>query len=261
MRVLAVGDVVGKTGRRMIAKWVPLLVDQESIDLVVVNGENAAGGNGLTHEVMDELLSLKVDVLTSGNHIFDKREIFEFIDDVPVLLRPLNLPNGTPGHGYVVVSKASVPVAVINLAGRAFMPFQYDDPFQAIDQVLSSFKHEVQVIIVDFHAETTSEKMAFAWYLQDRVSLLVGTHTHVQTADERIFPGGMAYLTDLGMTGPRDSVIGVKSDAVIQKLRTQMPTRFETAVGIGQFGAILVDIDDSTGKARSVQRILKYEET
>ncbi len=261
MRVLAVGDVVGKTGRRMIAKWVPQLVDQEAIDLVVVNGENAAGGNGLTHEVLDELLSLKVDVLTSGNHIFDKREVFEFIDDVPVLLRPLNLPKGTPGHGYVVVSKASVPVAVINVAGRAFMPFQYDDPFHALDQVLATLKHEVPIIIVDFHAETTSEKMALAWYLEDRVSMLVGTHTHVQTADERIFPQGMAYISDLGMTGPRDSVIGVKAPSVIQKLRTQMPTRFETAVGVGQFGALLVDINDASGKAETIRRILKYEES
>lgn len=260
MRVLAVGDVVGKTGRRMVAKWIPRLVDAEGIDLVVVNAENAAGGNGLTHEIMDELLSLKIDVLTSGNHIFDKREIFEFIDDVPTLLRPLNLPKGTPGHGYVVVSKADTAVAVINVAGRAFMPFQYDDPFAAVDGVLASLKNQVNIVIVDLHAETTSEKMALAWYLQDRVSVLVGTHTHVQTADERIFPQGMAYISDLGMTGPRDSVIGVKAEAVIQKLRSQMPTRFETAVGIGQFGALMVDIDDHTGKALAAKRILEYEQ-
>ena len=261
MRILVVGDVVGKTGRRMVRQWVPRLVAEQGVDLVVANGENAAGGNGLTHEVMDELLSLKVDVLTSGNHIFDKREVFEFIDDVPVLLRPLNLPKGTPGHGYVVVSKASVPIAVINLAGRAFMPFQYDDPFPAVDAVLTSLKNEVAIIVVDLHAETTSEKMAMAWYLDGRVSLLFGTHTHVQTADERIFPKGMAYISDLGMTGPRDSVIGVKSDGVIHKMRTQMPTRFETAVGIGQFGALLVDVDESSAKAHSVRRILEYEES
>ncbi len=261
MRILTVGDVVGKTGRRMVAKWVPPLVSAEGVDLVVLNGENAAGGNGLTHEVLDELLSLKVDVLTSGNHIFDKREIFEFIDDVPVLLRPINLPRGTPGHGYVVVSKASVPVAVVSLAGRAFMPYQYDDPFAAIDAVLSSLRHQVPIVVVDFHAETTSEKMALAWYLEDKVSLLVGTHTHVQTADERIFPQGMAYITDLGMTGPRDSVIGVRPASVIQKMRTQLPGRFETAVGVGQFGALLVEIDDATGKAQTIRRIFEYEQS
>ncbi len=261
MRVLAVGDVVGKTGRRMVTKWVPRLVSDEGIDLVVVNAENAAGGNGLTHEVMDELLSAKVDVLTSGNHVFDKREIFEFIDDVPVLLRPLNLPPGTPGHGYVVVCKANLPMAVVNLSGRAFMPLQYDDPFAAVDAVLASIKNEVSVVIVDFHAETTSEKMAMAWYLDDRVSVLFGTHTHVQTADEQIFPRGMAYITDLGMTGPRDSVIGVKASLVIHKMRTQLPTRFETAVGRGQFSAMLVDIDNETGLAVAVRRILEYEDT
>jgi metallophosphoesterase (TIGR00282 family) len=260
MKILAVGDVVGKTGRRMVAQWVPTLVAQHGIDLVMVNAENAAGGNGLTHEVMDELLSHKVDVLTSGNHIFDKREVFDFIDDVPVLLRPLNLPKGTPGHGYVVVCKGSIPVAVINVAGRAFMPFQYDDPFQAIDGVLASLKHEVAIVVVDVHAETTSEKMALGWYLDGRVSVVVGTHTHVQTADARVFPQGMAYISDLGMTGPRDSVIGVKAAGVIQKLRTQMPTRFETAVGLGQFGALLVEVDNTTGKAQSIHRILEYED-
>lgn len=259
MRVLLVGDIVGKTGRRMVQQHIPRLRRQFAVDLVVANGENAAGGNGLTHEVMDELLSVGIDVLTSGNHIFDKKEILQFIDDVPQLLRPVNLPAGTPGHGYVIVSPGEVAVAVINVAGRAFMPFQYDDPFRAIDMVLATLQDQVKVILIDFHAETTSEKAAFAWYLDGKVSVVVGTHTHVQTADERVLPAGTAFLTDLGMTGPSHSVIGVKSDLVIQKLRTQMPVRFDTAQGLGQFGALLVDIDEDTGRSTGVQRFLIWE--
>lgn len=259
MRILFVGDVVGRVGRRMVKTWVPHWREQEAVDLVVVNAENAAGGNGITHEVMDELLSAGVDVLTSGNHIFDKKEVLQFIDDVPVLLRPLNLPEGTPGHGYVVVSKAAVPVAVINVAGRAFMPFQYGDPFRAVDQVLAQLTNEVPITLVDFHAETTSEKVAMGFYLAGRVSVVVGTHTHVQTADERILSGHTAYISDVGMTGPRESVIGVKPELVIQKLRTQLPTRFETAGGPGQFAAVLADIEERSGVARSIRRILYYE--
>ncbi|NMP20820.1 TIGR00282 family metallophosphoesterase [Sulfobacillus harzensis] len=259
MRVLMVGDIVGKTGRRMVVQHVRALREAEGIDFVVANGENAAGGNGLTHDVMDELLSAGIDVITSGNHIFDKKEVFQFIDDVPQLLRPINLPSGTPGHGYVVRSCQGVPVAVVNVSGRAFMPFQYDDPFRAIDHVLESLSGEVTVVLVDFHAETTSEKAAFAWYLDGRVTAVVGTHTHVPTADERILPQGTAFLTDLGMTGPMDSVIGVKTDLVVQRMLTQRPVRFETAVGRGQFGALLIDIDDGTGKALAIKRFLIRE--
>lgn len=259
MRVLFIGDIVGKTGRRMIATHVRPMRQKLGIDLVVANGENAAGGNGLTHAVLDELLSSGIDVLTSGNHVFDKKEIFQFIEDVPQILRPLNLPPGTPGRGYLVVSPGGHPVAIVNVAGRAFMPFQYDDPFRAIDSLLDSLGGEVASILVDFHAETTSEKAALAWYLDGRVSAVVGTHTHVQTSDERILPGGTAFLTDLGMTGPADSVLGVKTDLVIQKLRTQMPVRFDTAQGIGQFGALLVDIDGPTGRATQIERFFIRE--
>lgn len=258
MKLLLIGDIVGKTGRRMVISQVPKLVSHYGIDLVIANAENAAGGNGLTHEVMDELLSVGIGVLTSGNHIFDKKEVFDFLDDVPHLLRPLNLPSGTPGHGYVVVSPGS-PVAVINVAGRAFMPFQYDDPFQAVEQVLESLPSQVKIIVIDFHAETTSEKAALAWHLDGRVSVVVGTHTHVQTSDERILPQGTAFLTDLGMTGPRDSVIGVKSDLVIKKLRSQMPVRFETAQGTGQFGALFVEVDEASGRALNIERIFLRE--
>ncbi len=259
MKVLLVGDIVGKVGRRMLKEAIPTMKSAYGVDMIVANGENSAGGNGITHEIMDDLLSSGVDVLTSGNHIFDKKEVFDFLDDVPSLLRPLNLPEGTPGHGYVISTIGVVPVAVVNLSGRAFMPYQYDDPLTAIDKVLNTLKPEVQIILVDFHAETTSEKIAMGWYLNGRVSAVVGTHTHVQTSDERIMPGGTAYITDLGMTGPRDSVIGVKTELVLQKMRTQMPVRFETAAGAGQFGGLITEIDEVSGKATALTRIFYRE--
>lgn len=243
----------------MVDTHLKRLILQHDIDLVVANGENAAGGNGITHEIMDHLLSSGIDVLTSGNHIFDKKEVFSFINDVPALLRPLNLPPGTPGHGYVVLVRHGYSIAVVSIAGRAFMPFQYDDPFRAIDDVLQSVASDVSMVLVDMHAETTSEKAALGWYLDGKVSVCVGTHTHVQTADERILPQGTAFLTDLGMTGPMDSVIGVKTELVIQKLRTQLPVRFETAQGLGQLGVLIVGIAPDTGRAVRVQRLLIRE--
>ncbi|MHB1952802.1 MAG: TIGR00282 family metallophosphoesterase [Sulfobacillus sp.] len=259
MRILLIGDIVGKSGRRMVVVHVPRLRTELGVDMVIANGENAAGGNGLTHEVMDELFSSGIDVLTSGNHIFDKKEVFDFLDDVPNLLRPINLPAATPGRGYVIASPGSVPVAVINVSGRAFMPFHYSDPFESVDVVLDSLPVEVKIVVIDMHAETTSEKAALAWCFDGRVSVVVGTHTHVQTSDERILPHGTAFITDLGMTGPRDSVIGVKTDLVIQKLRQQMPVRFDTAQGPGQFGALLVDVDTATGQATAIERIFLRE--
>ncbi|CAB1128870.1 2'3' and 3'5' cyclic nucleotide monophosphates phosphodiesterase involved in biofilm formation [Candidatus Hydrogenisulfobacillus filiaventi] len=260
MRLLMVGDVVGRVGRRMLAAELTRLRASAAPDLVVVNGENAAGGNGITHEILDEILAQGVQVVTSGNHIFDKREVLTFLDEVPQLLRPLNLPPGTPGHGYVVTAAGGVPAAVINLAGRAFMPVQYDDPFRAVDAVLASLPEEVRVVVVDFHAETTSEKVAMGWYLDGRVSVVAGTHTHVQTADARILPGGTAYLTDLGMTGPAFSVIGVRTELVLQKLTTQLPVRFETAGGPGVFSGLLVDINPADGRAYHIERLLRWEE-
>lgn len=259
MRVLLVGDIVGKTGRRMIGQHIRQLRKEYALDFVVANGENAAGGNGLTHDVLDELLSAGIDVLTSGNHIFDKKEIFSFIDDVPQVLRPLNLPPGTPGRGYVVMTSVGLPIAIINLAGRAFMPFAYDDPLRAMDTLLTGLVEHTPIILVDFHAETTSEKAALGWYLDGRVSVVVGTHTHVQTADERILPQGTAFITDLGMTGPMDSVIGVKTELVIQKMLTQLPVRFDTQVGRGQLGGLIVDIEDDSGRCSRVERFLIRE--
>jgi metallophosphoesterase (TIGR00282 family) len=257
LRVLLIGDVVGKPGRRLVREWVPRLRQERHIHLVVANAENAAGGNGLTHEVADELMAAGVDVLTSGNHIFDKREVLEFIQDVPQVLRPVNYPPGTPGRGVWVGTAADgTSVAVVNVAGRAFLPVAYDDPFRAMDAALAALP-PVEAVLVDAHAETTSEKAALAWYLDGRITLLVGTHTHVQTADERILPGGTGFLTDLGMTGPYNSVIGVKTDLVLEKFLTQMPVRFETAGGPGQFCGLLVEVAD--GKTVALERVFIRE--
>jgi metallophosphoesterase (TIGR00282 family) len=257
LRVLMIGDVVGKPGRRAVARWLPGWRAERGLDLVVANGENAAGGNGLTHDVVDELLASGVDVLTSGNHVFDKRDVLAFLDDMPAVLRPLNYPPGVPGRGvWVGVARDGTSVAVLNVAGRAFLPAHYDDPFRAVDGALATLP-AVDAIIVDVHAETTSEKAALAWYLDGRVSLVVGTHTHVQTADERILPKGTGFLTDLGMTGPYNSVIGVRTELVLQKLRTQMPVKFETAGGPAQLCGLIADIE--SGRTVRLERIFVRE--
>jgi metallophosphoesterase (TIGR00282 family) len=253
MRVLMIGDVVGRPGRQAVARWLPTLRRERDVDLVVLNAENAAGGNGLTPAIADELLALGADVLTSGNHIFDKREILDVIDDLPAILRPANYPPGTPGHGlWVGATRGGEPVAVFNVSGRAFMPAHYDDPFRAADEALAALP-PVSAVVVDVHAETTSEKAALAWHLDGRVALVAGTHTHVQTADDRILPHGTGFLTDLGMTGPMNSVLGVRTELVLQKLRTQMPVRFETAGGPAQFCGLLADIE--RGRATRLERI------
>lgn len=257
MRVLLIGDIVGKPGRRMASTWVPRLRRERQVDLVVANAENAAGGNGLTHDIADELLTSGIDVLTSGNHIFDKREVLDFIDDIPEILRPLNYPPGVPGHGAVTVRTGDgLRVAVVNVAGRSFLPASYDDPFRAMDQALAELG-ESDAILVDMHAETTSEKAALGWYLDGRVSLVVGTHTHVQTADEWVLPGGTGFLTDLGMTGPYHSVIGVRRELVLEKFLKQMPVRFETAVGPAQFCGLLADIENA--KTVNLERVFIRE--
>jgi len=257
MRVLMLGDVVGKPGRRVVQTAVPRLIRDYGLDLVVVNAENAAGGNGLTHEVADELLSCGVDVLTSGNHIFDKREVLTFMDDLPILLRPLNYPPGTPGRGVTVVrARDGSRVGVVNVSGRSFLPQAYDDPFRAMDEALSELE-PLDAVLVDVHAETTSEKAALAWYLDGRVSLVVGTHTHVQTADEWILPRGTGYLTDLGMCGPYRSVIGVRTELVLEKFLTQMPVRFETASGPAQVCGIVATIED--GRTVHLERVFERE--
>ena len=257
MRIAFLGDVVGKPGRRGVVAYLPGLITAEAIDFVVANCENAAGGVGVDPGSVRELLNAGVDVLTSGNHIWAKREIVEYIADSDVLLRPANFAPSTPGWGYTVkTSRSGTPVAVVNLIGRVFMN-NYDCPFRVADAVLQSVASKARVIVVDMHAEATSEKVAMGWYLDGRVSAVIGSHTHVQTADERVLPAGTAYLTDAGMCGPRDSVIGVKREPVIQRFLTQMPTRFEVATGPVLVQGAIVDVDAATGKAQGIRRLQK----
>lgn len=253
-----VGDIVGAPGRRAVRENVPALRSGMNVDFVVANGENAAGGNGITREVAKELLSCGVDVLTMGNHVWNHKEAINYIAGEERLVRPVNYPPGSPGAGVRIFEHNAVKIAVINCSGRIFMA-SLDCPFRAMDQVLNGIEGKADIILVDFHAEATSEKVAMGWYLAGRVTAVCGTHTHVQTADERVLPGGTAYITDVGMTGPRDSVIGVKKELVLEKFITQMPRRFEVATGLYQFNAVLIDIDTETGEAAEIRRIQNYE--
>jgi len=251
VKVLAIGDVVGKPGRRTLAQLLPQLRRDHGIDLVIANGENAAGGKGLTAATAEELLRAGVDIITSGNHVWEHREIYPLLGGESPILRPLNYPPGTPGKGLLGQGE----IAVINLIGRTFMPCEVDDPFRAADKALASLQG-YRVIIVDMHGEATSEKMALAWYLDGRVSAVFGTHTHVATADARLLPKGTAYVTDIGMVGPLHSIIGMEAQDVLQRFLTQLPTRFNVAEkGPTIFNSALIDIDEETGRARSIQRL------
>jgi len=254
MRVLMVGDVVGKPGRQLTLELVPRLTAEYAVDFVIVNGENAAGGVGITPDIADVMLQGGIDVVTLGNHAWGKREIFPYLDEEPRLLRPANYPPGVPGQGYGIYSCAAGLVGVVSLQGRTFMD-PVDDPFRAIDRILETLRRKTAVICVDFHGEATSEKQAFAWYVDGRVSVVAGTHTHIQTADERILTEGTAYLTDLGMTGPIDSVIGMRCDIVIPRFTSLLPARFEVADGEAQLCAALIDIDDISGHATAIRRV------
>lgn len=259
MRLLMIGDIVGRSGRRAVKVNVSSLKREFDLDLVIANGENAAGGNGITKEVAQELFSSGVDVLTMGNHVWNKKEAYVYIDRETRIVRPANYPPGTPGIGANVYdTRRKVQVAVINLAGRVFLQ-AIDCPFRKADEMIARMKEKARVVVVDFHAEATSEKIAMGWFLDGRVSAVVGTHTHVQTADERILPGGTAYITDLGMTGPWNSVIGVKKEIIIDKFVTQLPQRFEVATGAFQFNGVVIDVDEETGEATSIKRIQNYE--
>ncbi len=254
MRILFIGDIFASTGRKLVAEHLPYLLESERIGLVIANAENAAGGFGLTPPLADELFGLGIDVLTSGNHIWDRREIYEYFPAHPRLLRPANYPANLPGNGMAVVaSRDGTPCAVLNLQGRTYMP-STDCPFRKADELLATLTEEIKVRFVDFHAELTSEKMAMGWYLDGRVSAVVGTHTHVPTADTRILPRGTAYQTDAGMTGPYDSVIGVEKDAVVRKFLTSLPARFNAASGGAEFHSVIVDVEVETGRALSVRR-------
>ncbi len=255
MNVLMVGDIFGDSGRAALAKLLPKLRQQHAIDVAVVNIENAAGGFGVTPQIARTVLEAGgVDVLTSGNHIWDKKEIIPYIGKENLLLRPANFPVGTPGSGYITVKAGPHRVAVLNLMGRVFMN-PIDCPFRKADEIVAELRRETSVVLVDMHAEATSEVMALGWYLDGRVSAVVGTHRHVQTSDERILPGGTAYITDLGMTGPVDSVIGVDKDIIIQRFLTQMPIRFEPAKGPAALRGVVIVVDPDTGRATSIQRL------
>ena len=255
MRILMVGDIVGRRGREAALDIVPSLRAEHNIDFVIVNAENAAAGIGITPDIAESLLQRgNIQVLTLGNHAWGKREIYPTLDTETRLLRPANYPPGAPGRGYGVYNGPAGPVGVISLQGRTFMD-QVDDPFRAVDAILEDLRGKAKVIVVDFHAEATSEKQAFSWYVDGRVSAVIGTHTHVQTADERILPGGTVYLTDVGMTGPMDSIIGMRRDVVIPKFLSGLPARFEVSDDPAQLCAVLFDIDPTTGHARSVRRI------
>lgn len=257
MKILFVGDIVGRTGRQALVRRLDRLVDTHNVDLVVVNGENAAAGFGLTIDLARELFELGVDVVTSGNHIWDKKEIFGYLDIQNRLLRPANYPSGAPGRGSGVFSTSSgVKVGVLNLEGRVFMS-NLECPFRTADILVEDLRRQTPIILVDFHAEATSEKAALGFYLDGRVSAVIGTHTHVQTADERILPKGTAYITDAGMTGSRDAVIGIRKELAIEKFLTQLPIRFEVAKKDPILCGVLVTINEETGLALSVQRILE----
>ncbi len=244
MRILFIGDIVGRTGRKVLRENLNKIVNDNNIDFVIANGENSAGGVGITKKVYEELIDYGIDIITLGNHTWAKREIFTFIDEADRLVRPANYPDGTPGNPYVLLNKKETNIAVINMCGRVFMEC-LECPFKTIDNILNKIKDKANIIILDFHGETTSEKNAMAWYLDGKVTAVLGTHTHVQTADERILPKGTAYITDVGMTGPKDSVIGVKKDIIIKKFLTGLPARFVVEQDEGQMNSVLLNIDDN----------------
>jgi metallophosphoesterase (TIGR00282 family) len=255
MKILFIGDIVGKPGRRAIRELLPEIIIQHKIDFVIANCENAAAGFGVTRDVVEELYSYHINVLTSGNHIWDKKEISEFVEDYEALLRPANYPAGSPGWGSVIRPDSSGrSCGVINLMGRVFMK-PIDCPFRAAEREIDKMKKYTAIIIVDMHAEATSEKEAIGWFLDGRVSAVLGTHTHVQTADESILPGGTAYITDVGMTGPFNSIIGIRKDAVMERFLTQIPNKFDVAKDDVRLQGVLVDIDGKSGKAIGIDRL------
>jgi hypothetical protein len=253
MNILFIGDIFASPGRRIVADHLQDIVETNRIDLTIANAENAAGGFGLTPSIAEELFGLGLDVLTSGNHVWDKREVYDYLGRQPRLLRPANYPEA-PGHGAIVWrARNGVDCAVINLQGRTYMP-PTDCPFRKADQILGGLDPAIKVKFVDFHAEATSEKIALGWYLDGRVSAVIGTHTHVPTADTRILPGGSAYQTDCGMTGPYHSVIGVQTDIIVQRFLTGLPVRMEAARQNPELHAVILDVDEATGKARAIRR-------
>ena len=263
MRVLILGDVVGRPARRAIRDLVPSLIEREGIDLAIANAENAAGGIGVDVKSAKELLSSGLDVLTSGNHIWKKKEIYRYMDEHSELIRPANYPEGAPGRGWCAwQNDHGLNALIINVQGRVFMPNHVDDPFRSVDAICRERGRHSRVIIVDMHAEATSGKNAMGWYLNGRASIVFGSHTHVQTSDDRILPGGTAYITDVGMCGPLDSVIGMEKETVINGFLSQLPRQFEVAHENVVLQGIIVDVDDDSGQAREIRRLrIPYQAT
>jgi metallophosphoesterase (TIGR00282 family) len=255
IRLLFIGDIVGRPGRDLIRRGVAVLREYHQADLVIANAENAAAGFGITRELGEQILDAGVDVMTSGNHIWDKMEAVDYIGIEPRLLRPVNFPAGVPGNGsYLARTSEGVPVGVINAMGRVFM-LNIDDPFSVVLSEIDKLRQRTRILFLDFHAEATSEKAAMGWHLDGKVTAVVGTHTHVQTADERVLPKGTAYITDVGMTGPHDSIIGVEIEPALGRFLNGMPARFETASGNPRLNGVVVEVDETTGLAVDIERI------
>jgi 2',3'-cyclic-nucleotide 2'-phosphodiesterase len=255
MTILFIGDIVGRPGRDLVQKGLRALVDHYDVDMTIANAENAAAGFGLTRDIGETLLGWGIDVMTSGNHIWDKKEVLEYIAVEPRLLRPANYPAGVPGRGSCIAqTRDGRSVGVINVMGRVFMA-PLDDPFAVALREIDGLRHRARIIIVDMHAEATSEKIAMGWHLDGRVTAVIGTHTHVQTADERVLPGGTAYLTDAGMTGPHDSIIGMEKEPSLARFLNGMPAKFEPASGNRRLNGAVIEADDKTGRATKITRI------
>ena len=255
VRIFFIGDIVGNPGRIAVRELLPDIMQRYAVDIVIANGENAAGGFGITPAIAEELIGLKIDVITSGNHIWDKKEIIDYIKDKKWLLRPANYPEDTPGFGWsIITTNSNIKIGIINLCGRVFMD-NLDCPFRAARGIIKEIEHETPVIVLDMHAETTSEKAAMGWFLDGSISAVIGTHTHVQTADERILPRGTAFITDAGMTGSINSVIGMQKEIVLERFLTQMPRKFEVATKDMVLQGVLVSIASKSGKAEAIERV------
>jgi 2',3'-cyclic-nucleotide 2'-phosphodiesterase len=254
VKILFVGDIFGRPGKKIAAKLIPKIIEEKKVDFCIANGENAAGGFGLTANSAKKMFSYGIDAITSGNHVWDRRETAALLDGSERILRPANYPPGAPGIGYTVMRKGDITIGIINLIGRIFMQ-PFDCPFRKADEIIDKIRMETKTIFVDFHAECTAEKVALGWHLDGYVSAVVGTHTHVMTADERVLPRGTAYITDVGMTGPHDSVIGVKVEESLGRIMSQRPARFSPAENRLRLSGVLIDVDVATGKSTSIERI------
>ncbi|MGG1516793.1 TIGR00282 family metallophosphoesterase [Paenibacillus oryzisoli] len=258
MRIVFIGDIVGSVGRKALKNMMPRLKQKYPNAVFIANGENAAAGKGITSAIAKEIYEMGIQAMTMGNHTWDQKEIFDFIDRDDKMVRPANFPPGTPGRGHTVIKVKDQEILIINLQGRTFLP-PIDCPFRKVDEILDQDKKKHKFVFVDFHAEATSEKIAMGWHLDGRVSAVVGTHTHVQTNDNRVLPGGTAYVTDVGMVGPRDGILGVERNAVLQKFKTQLPVRFVTDEGKWHFHAVAIELNDDTGMAKDIQ-LIRYDE-